>query len=43
MIEGSCKAYNRELNPMIKKSSLNTVKPTTRACSTLRTGHPASP
>lgn len=34
MIEGSCKAYNRELDPMIKKSSLNTVKLTTRACST---------
>lgn len=30
MIEGSCKAYNRELDPMIKKSSLNTVKLTTR-------------
>lgn len=29
MIEGSCKAYNRELDPMIKKSSLNTVKLTT--------------
>ncbi len=34
MIEGSCKAYNRELDPMIKKSSLNTVKLTTVACST---------
>ncbi|XPE24169.1 hypothetical protein ACNKHM_02060 [Shigella sonnei] len=33
MIRGSCKAYNRELDPMIKKSSLNTVKLITRACS----------
>lgn len=34
MIEGSCKAYNRELDPMIKKSSLNTVNSQTVACST---------
>ncbi len=29
MVEGSCKAYNRELDPMLKKSSPNTVKPIT--------------
>lgn len=29
MVEGSCKAYNRELDPMLKKSLPNTVKPTT--------------
>ncbi len=29
MVEGSCKAYNRELDPMIKKSSPNTVRLTT--------------
>ncbi|QUJ07028.1 hypothetical protein KCP70_21120 [Salmonella enterica subsp. enterica] len=34
MVEGSCKAYNRELDPMIKKSSPNTVRPTTGAYST---------
>lgn len=34
MVEGSCKAYNRELDPMLKKSSPNTVRPTTRAYST---------
>lgn len=33
MVEGSCKAYNRELDPMLKKSSPNTVKPTTGAYS----------
>lgn len=33
MVEGSCKAYNRELDPMLKKSSLNIVKPTIRAFS----------
>jgi formate C-acetyltransferase len=27
MVEGSCKAYNRELDPMLKKSSPNTAKP----------------
>lgn len=26
MVEGSCKAYNRELDPALKKSSLNTAK-----------------
>ncbi len=34
MVEGSCKAYNRELDPMLKKSSQSTVKLTTRAFST---------
>lgn len=29
MVEGSCKAYNRELDPMLKKSSQSTVKLTT--------------
>lgn len=44
MIEGSCKAYNRELDPMIKKSSLNTVKLTTRGrVRRLHSGHPALP
>lgn len=43
MVEGSCKAYNRELDPMIKKSSPNTVRLTTRACSTFILGHPALP
>lgn len=33
MVEGSCKAYNRELDPMLKKSSPNTAKPTTVAYS----------
>lgn len=43
MIEGSCKAYNRELDPMIKKSSLNTVKLTTGRVRRLHSGHPALP
>ncbi len=30
MVEGSCKAYNRELDPALKKSSPNTAKPITR-------------
>lgn len=34
MVEGSCKVYGRELDPGLKKSSANTVKPTIRACST---------
>ncbi|BFO09370.1 hypothetical protein GGER_18800 [Serratia rubidaea] len=34
MVEGSCKVYGRELDPQLKKSLPNTVKPTTRACST---------
>ena len=34
MVEGSCKAYNRELDPMLKKSSQSTVKLTTGAFST---------
>lgn len=33
MVEGSCKAYDRELDPMLKKSSPNTVKPITRVYS----------
>lgn len=33
MVEGSCKAYNRELDPMLKKSSPNIAKPTTVAYS----------
>lgn len=33
MVEGSCKVYGRELDPTVKKSSPNTVKPTTRASS----------
>ena len=28
MVEGSCKIYGRELDPEVKKSSLNIVKPT---------------
>lgn len=39
MVEGSCKVYGRELDPSLKKSSPNTAKRTTGACSmfTLRT------
>ncbi len=33
MVEGSCKVYGRELDPSLKKSSPNTAKRTTRACS----------
>lgn len=43
MVEGSCKAYNRELDPMIKKSSPNTVRPTTGRVRRLYSGHPALP
>ncbi len=44
MIEGSCKAYNRELDPMIKKSSLNTVKLSQPGrVRRLHSGHPALP
>ena len=33
MVEGSCKIYGRELDPEVKKSSLNIVKPTTKVYS----------
>ncbi|VEH68407.1 protein PflB [Rodentibacter pneumotropicus] len=32
MVEGSCKVYGRELDPEVKKSLLNIVKPTTKGC-----------
>ncbi len=34
MVEGSCKAYDRELDPQVKKSLQNTVKLTTLVFST---------
>ncbi len=43
MVEGSCKAYNRELDPMLKKSSQSTVKLTTGRFRRLYPGHPALP
>ena len=33
MVEGSCKVYGRELDPKVKKSSLNTVKHITKVYS----------
>lgn len=33
MVEGSCKVYGRELDPTVKKSSPNTVKPIIRVYS----------
>lgn len=43
MVEGSCKAYNRELDPMLKKSSPNTVKPITRCIRCLHQRHSELP